>query len=215
VRCALQDARMKDPYVSCYFSGRFDAFDGPIDTAQLVDRVQSGYQLRDVTIEAARRAITIEMDTSAKLQWVNDNLDDIKAMGGDTEKAWRLYGQGRADALASRLEDEVLNAVEEDEEDEDDEDEDEDEDGDDDEEEEDDEVAAGASEPEVEDDKGDFYVTDEMENELFRRRTMTAAKRLALKLVRDRKHRVLEVHHMWRGRLNMQGKATREGWSKI
>lgn len=210
---------MKDPYVSCYFSGRFDAFDGTIDTDKLVERVESGLPLRDVTMEAARRAISAEMDHKAKIQWLNDNSDEIKSMGGDAEKAWRLYGQGRTDALARQLEDDVLNSVEEEEEEEDeDEDEDEDEEGDDDEDEdeEDDEEPEGVAAGEAEvDDEGDFYVTDEMEKPLFRRHTRTAAKRLALKLVRDRKHRLLEVHHMFRGRLHMQGRATREGWSNV
>jgi len=223
---------MKDRYVSCYFSGRLDAFDGQVDTAQLVERVQAGLPLRDATVEAARRAITGrgEMDSSAKLRWVNDNLDEIKVMGGDAEKAWRLYGQGRIDALARQIEDDVLASIEEEEEDEDeDEDEEEGEDeGDGEEEDDDDEgdeegdddegdetVAAevGASAPE--DDKGEYYVTDASERELFRRRTRTAAKRLALKLVRDRKHSALEVHRMFRGRLHLQGVATRQGWSEV
>lgn len=216
---------MKDRYVSCYFSGRLDAFDGQVDTSQLVERVQAGLPLRDATIEAARRAITGrgEMDTSAKLRWVNDNLDEIKVMGGDAEKAWRLYGQGRIDALARQLEDDVLASIEEEEEEEEEEDDEEGEDeGDGEEEDEDDEegeddetVAAevGASAPE--DDKGEYYVTDASERELFRRRTRTAAKRLALKLVRDRKHSALEVHRMFRGRLHLQGVATRQGWSEV
>jgi hypothetical protein len=220
---------MKDRYVSCYFSGRLDAFDGQVDTAQLVERVQAGLPLRDATIEAARRAITGrgEMDTSAKLRWVNDNLDEIKVMGGDAEKAWRLYGQGRTDALARQLEDDVLASIEEEDDEDDEEGDDEGEDGEDGEDDEDDEddeedddegdetVAAEVDVPAPEDDKGEYYVTDEGERELFRRRTRTAAKRLALKLVRDRKHRALEVHRMFRGRLHLQGVATRQGWSEV
>ena len=215
---------MKDRYVSCYFSGRFDAFDGEIDTAPLIEKVHAGLPLRDVTMEAARRAITAEMDPATKIQWLNDNLDDIKTMGGDTEKSWRLYGQGRMDALAHQLEDEVLNSIEEEDEegDEEEEEEDEDEEEEDEEEEDEDEdeepashAVASAVAEDAEDGKGDFYVTDELENELFRRRTMTAAKRLALKLVRERKYRLLEVHQMFRGRLHMQGRATHEGWSRV
>ena len=193
---------MKDRYVSCYFSGRLDAFDGQVDTVQLVERVQAGLPLRDATIEAARRAIIGrgEMDTSAKLRWVNDNLDEIKIMGGDAEKAWRLYGQGRTDALARQLEDDVLASIEDEDDDNDDGDE---------------AVTTEIGEPALEDDKGEYYVTDASERELFRRRTRTAAKRLALKLVRDRKHSTLEVHRMFRGRLHLQGVATRQGWSEV
>lgn len=131
---------MKDRYVSCYFSGRCDAFDGEVDADKLTDKVLSGVPLRDVTLEAARIAITPTMDPATKVQWLKDNLDEIKALGGDTEKAWRLYGQGRIDALAHQLEEEVLNNIEEDEdEDDEEEDEEEGEDGDDDSDDDDDE----------------------------------------------------------------------------
>lgn len=215
---------MKDRYVSCYFSGRLDAFDGQVDTVQLVERVQAGLPLRDATIEAARRAIIGrgEMDTSAKLRWVNDNLDEIKIMGGDAEKAWRLYGQGRTDALARQLEDDVLASIEDEDDDNDDgdegdeaEDEDDEDDDNDDNDDGDEAVTTEIGEPALEDDKGEYYVTDASERELFRRRTRTAAKRLALKLVRDRKHSTLEVHRMFRGRLHLQGVATRQGWSEV
>ena len=214
---------MKDPYVSCYFSGRFDAFDGTIETSTLVEKVESGLPLRDVTMDAARRAIDAEMTHTVKLQWINDNKDEIASMGGNAEKAWMLYGKGRADALANSLEDDVLASVEEEDEEGDeeegDEDEDEDGDGDDDgdedEDDDDDDEPDGIAAETKADDEGDFYVTDETEQPLFRRHTRTAAKRLALKLVRDRKHRLLEVHHMFRGRLHMQGRATREGWSNV
>ena len=208
---------MKDRYVSCYFSGRFDAFDGEVDTDKLVE---AGQPLRDVTLNAARTAIAHEADAATKLQWLNDNVEEIRAMGGDSEKSWRLYVLGRTDALAHQLEDEVLNSVEEEEEDTDhreqmsdlqDDDEgedDEDDDDDDDEDEEEAETAPGEPEPV-------YVITDEKENELLRRSSRTAAKRLALKLVREGKYRHLEVHHIFRGRLHMQGQATDEGWSDV
>lgn len=202
---------MKDRYVSCYFSGRFDAFDGEVETEKLVELVQSGQPLRDVTLNAARTAIAHEADTATKLQWIKDNLDEIKTMGGDTEKSWRLYVQGRTDALAHQLEDEVLNSIEE-EEDEDEEEDDEGDEGDDedadDDDEEDEEVEALAPED-------DYVITDEKETPLLYSKSRTAAKRLALKLVREGKHRHLEVHHKFRGRLHMQGQATRDGWSDV
>ena len=112
---------MKDPYVSCYFSGRCDEYGGEIDLPKLVEKVHSGVPLRDCTLEAARRAISAEMDTAMKAQWLKDNIDEIKELGGDSEKAWRLYGQGRTDALAHDLEVNVLEAIAEEEEEEDDE----------------------------------------------------------------------------------------------
>lgn len=132
---------MKDPYVSCYFSGRCDEYDGDIDIDKLVEKIHAGSPMRDVTLEAAKRAITADMDVATKAAWLKDNVDEIKALGGDSEKAWRLYSQGRTDALAQGLEVEILEAIveeepdEEDEEDEEDDDEDEDSDDDEDEDE--------------------------------------------------------------------------------
>jgi hypothetical protein len=108
---------MQDPYVSCYFSGRFDAFDGEVDLDKLIEKVNSGQSMRDHTLEAARKAISADMDTATKAQWLKDNVDEIKELGGDSEKAWKLYCQGRTDALAHQLEEDVLESVEDQEED--------------------------------------------------------------------------------------------------
>jgi hypothetical protein len=203
---------MKDRYVSCYLSGRFDAFDGETDLDKLVELVWSGQPVRDVTLNAARTAIAHEADTATKLQWIKDNLEDIKTMGGDTEKSWRLYVQGRTDALAHQLEDEMMNIVEEDEGDEEEDDSDESDDDSDEsadlDEEDEEEIEELAPEE-------DYVITDEKETPLLYSKSRTAAKRLALKLVREGKYRHLEVHHKFRGRLHMQGQATREGWSDV
>ena len=104
---------MNNPYVTCYVSGRMDAFDGEVDLAKIVEQICDGKPARDVTLEAARKAITAEMDAATKVQWLKDNLDDIKTMGGDTEKAWRMFCQGRIDALANHLDDEAMEEIEE------------------------------------------------------------------------------------------------------
>ena len=141
---------MKDRYLACYVSGRNDPYEGNVDTAMLDAKIDSGSPWRDSIVALARKTITDEMDAAAKVQWLKDNLDAIKSMGGDTEKAWRMFCDGRVEALALQLDEEAMEEVmnrleEEDDEDEDDDedeedegDEDSDDDEDDDEDEEDD-----------------------------------------------------------------------------
>lgn len=129
---------MKDRYVTCYVSGRCDAFEGNIDVDKIVEQISEGAPPRDTILAAARKAITADMDAATKVQWLKDNLDEVKAMGGDTEKAWRLFCDGRVDALAVQLDEHVMEELVNQIEDEEDEDDDEDEDGDEDEDEEDD-----------------------------------------------------------------------------
>lgn len=133
---------MKDPYMQCYLAGRHDAFEGEIDIEKLMTDSASTAtgkaKLRDECLTVATKLINKEMDAKAKMQWIKDNLDEIREMGGDTEKAYRLYVQGRSDQLAHDLEVEVIGAMDDGVEDDDDEDEDEDSDSDDDEEDEED-----------------------------------------------------------------------------
>src|SRR5512135_3712744 len=65
-------------------------------------------------------------------------------------------------------------------------------------------------------DEGVFYLTDTREHPLgpeFRSRL--AAKRAAMKLVREGAHPRVEVWHRWRGDRYMQGLASEEGWSDV
>jgi len=104
---------MKDAYFGCYLAGRFDPHDGEVDEEKLAERVMAGTPLRDVCMEAAKAAISKEMTSAVKVQWIKDNLDEIKEMGADTEKAYRLYVLGRTDQLAHALEDDILAVIEE------------------------------------------------------------------------------------------------------
>jgi hypothetical protein len=132
---------MKDPYIGCYLAGRADVFDGDVDLEKLIERAVSPAMvtIRDACLSTAKKAIDGDMDPDTKVMWLKDNLDEIKAMGGDTEKAYRLYVQGRVENLAHQIEVDVITTMEdaddegddEDEDDDDDEDEDDDEDGDD------------------------------------------------------------------------------------
>lgn len=65
-------------------------------------------------------------------------------------------------------------------------------------------------------DEGLFYLTDSQERPLgpeFSSRT--AAKRAAMKLVREGVHPRVEVWHHWHGGRYMQGLASDEGWSDV
>jgi hypothetical protein len=128
---------MKDRYVSCYVSGRCDTFEGEVDMAMLVAKIQSGASPRETVLALARKTITDEMNATLKVQWLKDNLDEIKELGGDTEKAWRQFCEGRVDALAKQLDEEameeLMNQLEEEEDEDEDEEDGDDEEGDDDE----------------------------------------------------------------------------------
>jgi len=148
---------MRDRYISCYILGRTDTFDGEVDMDGLVERILSGAPMRETSLEVARRAVMASADSSAKVEWLHENLEAVRSLGGDTEKAWRLFCQGRVDALAAQVEEsaleDMISRLDEDEEDdeekddeekddeekEEDEDEDEDEDEEEDEEEDEDE----------------------------------------------------------------------------
>lgn len=133
---------MRDRYISCYILGRTDTFDGEVDMDGLVERILSGAPMRETSLEVARRAVMASADSSAKVEWLHENLEAVRSLGGDTEKAWRLFCQGRVDALAAQVEESALEdmigrleedeAGEEDEEDETEEGEEEDEEEDDD-----------------------------------------------------------------------------------
>lgn len=140
---------MRDRYISCYILGRTDTFDGEVDMDGLVERILAGAPMRETSLEVARRAVMASADSSAKVEWLHDNLEAVRSLGGDTEKAWRLFCQGRVDALAAQVEESALEdmigrleedeAGEEDEEKEDEEKEDEEEEDEEDEEDEEEE----------------------------------------------------------------------------
>jgi hypothetical protein len=99
---------MRDRYISCYILGRTDTFDGEVDMDGLVDRILAGAPMRETSLEVARRAVMASADSSAKVEWLHDNLEAVRSLGGDTEKAWRLFCQGRVDALAAQVEESAL-----------------------------------------------------------------------------------------------------------
>jgi hypothetical protein len=113
---------MQDPYAQCYIAGRYDSYEDDVDLEKIAERVLSGSAtIRDACMAAAKPAIEKEMDPAAKILWLKDNVDEIKEMGGDTEKALRLYQQGRIDGLAHQLETDVLILIEDTDDEEDDE----------------------------------------------------------------------------------------------
>lgn len=105
---------MKDPYIQCYLSGRYDLYDGDVDLEKLIERAVSPgmVSIRTMAHSAAQKEIDGEMDAATKVAWLKDNLEEIRVMGGDTERAWRLYVQGRVDNLAHQLEADVIGMME-------------------------------------------------------------------------------------------------------
>jgi hypothetical protein len=68
----------------------------------------------------------------------------------------------------------------------------------------------------AEDEAGTFYLTDSKERPLgVELQTRPAAKRAAMKLVREGTHPRVEVWHRWRGGRYMQGQASEDGWSDV
>lgn len=107
-------AATPDPYMECYISGRLDECDVDLDLEPLTDLIMSAGGMREACAAAAKLAVDKEMDPEIKSQWLADNADEITAMGGDKEKAYRLFVQGRVDGLAWSLEDEVVSGFDED-----------------------------------------------------------------------------------------------------
>lgn len=102
---------MKDRYVTCYVSGRCDAYEGELDTDAILEQITGGAPARDTSVAAARKAVMAEMDAATKVAWLKDNLDEVKEMGGDTEKAWKMFCEGRVDALAVQIDEAVMEAL--------------------------------------------------------------------------------------------------------
>ena len=113
---------MRDRYISCYILGRTDTFDGEVDMDGLVERILAGAPMRETSLEVARRAVMASADSSAKVEWLHENLEAVRSLGGDTERAWRLFCQGRVDALAAQVEEsgleDMISRLDEDEEEE-------------------------------------------------------------------------------------------------
>ena len=111
---------MRDRYISCYILGRTDTFDGEVDMDGLVERILAGAPMRETSLDVARRAVMASADSSAKVEWLHENLEAVRSLGGDTERAWRLFCQGRVDALAAQVEEsgleDMISRLDEDEE---------------------------------------------------------------------------------------------------
>ena len=69
------------------------------------------------------------------------------------------------------------------------------------------------------DDAGVFYLTEatplSAPLDVPHFQTRQAAKRAALKIVREGKYPAVEVWHAWQGDRYMQGLASKEGWSDV
>jgi len=158
----------KDPYFRCYTEGQLDQFDGDIDIDPLVERVLANpMTIIEVSMTASKIAINAEMDATTKAQWILDNAGELRQMGGDTEKAYRLYVQGRIDALAINVAQDIVHLMQDldDEEDDDPREVDDADEDDDPREEEDSEDAAEDDDVDEDDDEDDDVDEDEDDDE--------------------------------------------------
>lgn len=142
----------KDRYAHFYALGLVNVDEDDVEAAwygahrkqaahrsDLLDKALAGETVRDVAYKAAKVAIDHQMTATLKLEWMKENAEAIAGSGGDGQKAYSLYVQGRVDRVANHVEqqlaEEFVEEVGEDdgeednpyEDDEDDEDEDEDE----------------------------------------------------------------------------------------
>ena len=128
-------------YALFYIEGREEKIlKNDIDTAQLAEKFLDGADLRTLCIDAARVAAKPLEVGRRKKDWIEDSKEDIDEAGGDADKAYANYLEGRVDELASDLESDVIEDLtamisgedDEDGEDEEDDEEDDDKEGDDD-----------------------------------------------------------------------------------
>lgn len=115
---------MAQNYSPFYLAGRFDDVDDHnIAIAELADQVMESHRdFRSIIMQAATKEIADACDRAAKREWLRDREDEFE--DGDPDTAWRHYVQGRTEALAHQLEDEVLTHIEDTDEEEDDDEED-------------------------------------------------------------------------------------------
>lgn len=103
-----------------------------IDLDPVIDQVLEGAEMHKATLDLATAAL---LPSANKKKFVKDNKNEIAACGGDEAIAFTQFELGRIDQLRARLEEEVVEGMEEslegddDEEEDDEEDEDEDDDG--------------------------------------------------------------------------------------
>jgi len=105
-----------------YLQGRSEADEDEIidieedfDVDELADKMIAGENLRTVTLDAARRAVSpLDGDGTRKELFATRPIKRLcRAAGGDESACWKAWLEGLTEGLAHRLEDAVLDAVEE------------------------------------------------------------------------------------------------------
>lgn len=126
--------QLEKPYMQFYVLGRGDDVlrNRDVDEVELADQVMNGHPVREVCAKVADAVGAKLEHDRAKRDWIAGNREAIDDAGGDAEKAYAHYVQGRKDEYAWHLEEDVVDALYE-EEDEDEEDDEEGEDEEDDE----------------------------------------------------------------------------------
>ncbi len=99
-------------YYYFYLLGRRDEeIPTSIDLEQLVDKVIMGLEVRSVANQAAQEAMKAAELDGFKTKWLRDNAQEIEEAGGNKEIAYTLYRLGHTDELATSLEPDLLDAL--------------------------------------------------------------------------------------------------------
>lgn len=105
-----------DPYMEFYVLGRTDiaeeGFKLEVDLGDLAKRVLCGESIHTVTTELADASVKTQSHSRDKRDWLAANTDLIKDAGGDKEKAYQKFCEGRRDEIRHMLEDETANELE-------------------------------------------------------------------------------------------------------
>ena len=105
-------------YITFYLLGREnmeeDGIDADIDLTSLAQAMYTsgdGKKLSELLWTAAAKAIAPSESSGEKRGWIAEHDSDIRDAGGDAERAWRAYQDGRTAELVMGLEPEVLDVM--------------------------------------------------------------------------------------------------------
>jgi len=102
-------------YATFYLQGRSEVAETgveiEIDLTAVAERVIAGEKLATVTTQVATDALKAKQNSRERRDWFEEMDEDIKDAGGDKEKAYALFCEGRVDELRHIVEDELVNAM--------------------------------------------------------------------------------------------------------
>lgn len=102
----------KRVYYYFYLMGREEPVDlRSLTVEDLVSKVLGSQAIRSVAIEAARGLFSGMAFNRLKSEWIAGNVDEIHEAGGNSDRAFELYVNGRIDQTATELEQEMVTEM--------------------------------------------------------------------------------------------------------